>query len=1224
MNGVYKEIEDKILNDKSTIDILFMVYRLQEDSFTKSLYDTIKDLDKSKYNIQVVVLCKSDCNMNFGVDIQYLYESEYRFWECKLKNNFNFYLDKQYDIVISYSCIITAEIISKLDINIFKLAYIHGDFMTIHKGYTMDYLRDIYKNINTIMCTTEDIKISVIDSLGKELVSNISTIYDQVDSIDIYSKKDESEDKEIDKEDTTLNIVSVGRLNHDKGFDKLIRVHKKLIDEGIKNTVRVLGEGSERGYFENLININNVKETFILEGYKENPYECIKDADLFVLASDSEGLPLVIMESMILHKPIVATNVNGTRELLKDGYGMLVENSDKGLYSGIKKMALSKDLRESYVNKLKSVNQFKFDKEIIVPEIENLFDRYIKKENSKKINILIVVHIMAGGGCEKSLINLLDNIDYNKYNIDVIILIKQMGDVYNFNPNANIKYVFENLNEFDRKYNKDYIYPLNKIYDLEIAYSDVSSIEFLLKNGNYHANKIAWVHGDISYLGLFKSKEYLIDIYEKMAAIVCVSKDTKDRLIEFLGISIEPKMEVIYNLMPIDEIRGNKYTKSNPFNILAISRLSYEKGIDRLIRIHRRLLDEGVYNHLKIVGDGYEKSNLENLIKELGVSDTCKICGYIKNPYPYIENSDLIVSPSRQEGFGLVIAEAMVLEKPIIATETHGSKELLEYKYGLITLNDDQDLYIGMKNIINDDYLRQCYVDNIKTINKFKFNKDIGIKKLNDLINVKEGKVRILVTILAFWGGGAEASLINILNNLDYDKYDIDLLTLIKSDTNIDLINKNVNKLPFVYDTEEDAYKDLIKDKPDFEMDEVYDVEIAYLGRPTIEVITKCSKSQSKKISWLHGTINFTIAGSNIEYIQNLYSKIDKIVCVSEGVEKELIDNIKVDVGDKCCVINPILDEEYIKFKSNLSSNSSLIYTLPFYIDKNKNFKEFLEMATDCIKSIERCKFANIIIYNQGGLTNEELAKFMSQFNISFTILGNGMNDGIAFARYMMLKYILKEYKHMKYLAEIHLDMIFSENWEVPIINRLDLSDEPMMCANIIYYDTESNKHVLNSDNKYIDFSGDLEAKINILKSNESYGIIEKFTHPVIHKIDVLEAINAYDIGFLIGKQGYEDDSLLLGYSYYMGTKNKWVPKSCLESCVYHKVCAQRFDIEDKYNQWELNNKGLKSQYGAYGQKELARMRGEYYLRFIEEYESMILDKNRYKEKVNVGYKKEI
>ena len=89
-----------------------------------------------------------------------------------------------------------------------------------------------------------------------------------------------------------------------------------------------------------------------------------------------------------------------------------------------------------------------------------------------------------------------------------------------------------------------------------------------------------------------------------------------------------------------------------------------------------------------------------------------------------------------------------------------------------------------------------------------------------------------------------------------------------------------------------------------------------------------------------------------------------------------------------------------------------------------------------------------------------------------------------------------------------------------------------------------------------------------------------------------------------------------------MGTKNKWMPKCCLESCVYHKVCAQRFDINDKYEQWEINNNGLKAQYGAYGQKELARMREEYSFRFKEEYENMIIDKIKTNEVPSVSYKK--
>ena len=112
-------------------------------------------------------------------------------------------------------------------------------------------------------------------------------------------------------------------------------------------------------------------------------------------------------------------------------------------------------------------------------------------------------------------------------------------------------------------------------------------------------------------------------------------------------------------------------------------------------------------------------------------------------------------------------------------------------------------------------------------------SKETVIKQIDNLINIKEGKIKVLFTILGLWGGGAEASLINILNNLDYSKYEVDLLILIKSYINFNAINDKVNKLPFIYNTEEEAYMDLIKDTPNLEINKYYDVEIAYLGRPS-------------------------------------------------------------------------------------------------------------------------------------------------------------------------------------------------------------------------------------------------------------------------------------------------------------------------------------------------------------------------------------------------------
>jgi len=107
---------------------------------------------------------------------------------------------------------------------------------------------------------------------------------------------------------------------------------------------------------------------------------------------------------------------------------------------------------------------------------------------------------------------------------------------------------------------------------------------------------------------------------------------------------------------------------------------------------------------------------------------------------------------------------------------------------------------------------------------------------------------------------------------------------------------------------------------------------------------------------------------------------------------------------------------------------------------------------------------------------------------------------------------------------------------------------------------------------------------LNQLKQDSTvYG----FSHPCIHKLEILREIGGYDTHFLKGKQAFEDDSLLLGYYYYYGTKANWKPKVSYQSVVYHEGAGQRAGVNGNVM---TNYTGLVKQYGAMGIKHLAQI----------------------------------
>ena len=191
---------------------------------------------------------------------------------------------------------------------------------------------------------------------------------------------------------------------------------------------------------------------------------------------------------------------------------------------------------------------------------------------------------------------------------------------------------------------------------------------------------------------------------------VAVSRQAAETQREAKGLRATPR--VIYNLidildidkkarLPQDEIKNGDVA-----NIIYIGRLSPEKGVDRLIDALSQLRDSVRSFKLWIVGDDYYISKdkrqntrliLEEQVKKLGLSDVVRFLGDRPNPYPYLKAADLMVLPSRMEGMGLVIWEALLCGTPVVATDSGGPREALnDGKWGAVVENSTDGIRRGI------------------------------------------------------------------------------------------------------------------------------------------------------------------------------------------------------------------------------------------------------------------------------------------------------------------------------------------------------------------------------------------------------------------------------------------------------------------------------------------------------------------------------------------------
>ena len=160
-----------------------------------------------------------------------------------------------------------------------------------------------------------------------------------------------------------------------------------------------------------------------------------------------------------------------------------------------------------------------------------------------------------------------------------------------------------------------------------------------------------------------------------------------------------------------------------------------QKGFDRLLKEHKKLLEEGYPHRIKIIGDGYDFENIKNLKTELGANETAEMLGFTDNPYPSIKTADFYILSSRYEGFPTVLFEAITLRKNIIATEVSGVKEMLENgKLGLIVENSEEGIYQGMKKALTNPESFSQYQENLKDY-QMPFNLENSVNKIMEIID---------------------------------------------------------------------------------------------------------------------------------------------------------------------------------------------------------------------------------------------------------------------------------------------------------------------------------------------------------------------------------------------------------------------------------------------------------------------------------------------------------
>jgi len=242
-----------------------------------------------------------------------------------------------------------------------------------HKGI-IDYLYTyFYKKLDKIVCQSQDMKNDLFENYNIQS-EKLVVIHNPVD-MDQIRRQTEAESQLFGND--RINLLSVGRLAYQKGFDLMIKVMAKLDNNYV---LTILGEGEERLRLESLARELRVEKRICMPGFSLNPYAYMYAADLFILPSRFEGFPNVVLEANACGTPVVAfASPGGVSEIIVEGEnGWLVPPGDiEGMARKIKDVMDDEFKRPAREQVRRSVVS-RFDLPVIANRYEALFESVVK------------------------------------------------------------------------------------------------------------------------------------------------------------------------------------------------------------------------------------------------------------------------------------------------------------------------------------------------------------------------------------------------------------------------------------------------------------------------------------------------------------------------------------------------------------------------------------------------------------------------------------------------------------------------------------------------------------------------------------------------------------------------------------------------------------------------------------------------------------------------------
>lgn len=348
--------------------------------------------------------------------------------------------------------------------------------------------------------------------------------------------------------------------------------------------------------------------------------------------------------------------------------------------------------------------------------------------------ILFLIHDLGHGGAEKVLVNLVNNMDTEKFDITVMALFGGGVNEQFLKPHIRYQTVFKKVFPANSRVMK-FFSPrrlhelfIKERYDIEVSYLEGPSARIISGCPDSDTKLVNWIH-----CTMHSEKEFAIGFRSVQEAQLCysrfhgnafVSQEVMDAFQTYCPVQ---NAAVLYNTNDSDKILSlasepvqDAVFDTDAIRLIGIGKIEKVKGFDRLARVHKRLIQDGYPVHTYLLGEGSQASDIRAYLEAENLTDSFTLLGYQTNPYKYLAASDLFVCSSYSEGFSTAATEALIVGTPVVTTLVSGMREMLgeNNAFGVITENDEDALYRGIVGLLENPERLSHYKEQALTLGK--------------------------------------------------------------------------------------------------------------------------------------------------------------------------------------------------------------------------------------------------------------------------------------------------------------------------------------------------------------------------------------------------------------------------------------------------------------------------------------------------------------------------